>query len=221
MPSLPPIELDCGEEMIRQVRDAVRSDNTKSISGQLAAYSIVGIGCWSLASVGIAIDDEGPSYSYYVVTAVPDRALRSILNAASPIHHDGKVFFGNTDWHVQWNMWWSEQPRGSCKITRVEAKISGTILLPKIVNATEAQRNRFDTLAAALRVHELGHYDIGKKAAADIESGILAMPPMDTCAALKAAADELATETLDEYRAVERKYDADTDHGRTQGAWLD
>jgi len=44
---------------------------------------------------------------------------------------------------------------------------------------------------------------------------------MDTCAALKAAADEFATETLDEYRAAERKYDADTDHGRTQGAWLD
>jgi len=207
--------------MIRQVRDAVWSDTTKSASVRRVAYSIVCLCCWSLASVGFALDDEGPNYSYYVATAVPDRSLRSILNAASPIHHDGRVFFGNTDWHVQWNMWWSEQPRGSCRITGVKAKISGTIMLPKLINPTVVQQNRFDTLAAALRVHELGHYEIGKKAAADIESGILAMAPMDTCAALKAAADELATETLDEYRAVERKYDADTDHGRTQGAWLD
>lgn len=207
--------------MIRQVRNALCRDNTKSFSVPLAAYLIVGLCCWSLASAGLALDDQGPSYSYYVATAVPDRSLQSILNAASPIHKDGKVYFGNTDWHVQWNMWWSEGAGGSCRITRAKARISATIVLPKLVNATVVQQNRFDTLAAALRVHELGHYAIGKKAAADIERGILAMAPMDTCAALKAAADELAVETLDQYRAVERQYDADTDHGRTQGAWLE
>lgn len=207
--------------MIRRVRDALRSGSKKFTSVSLAACLIVGICCWSLAPEGLALDDQGPTYSYYIATAVPDRSLRSILNAASPIHHDGKVFFGNTDWHVEWNMWWSEEAGGSCRITRAKARISATIVLPKLVNATAVQQNRFDTLAAALRVHELGHYEIGKKAAADIERGILAMAPMDTCAALKAAADELAIETLDQYRAEERQYDADTDHGRTQGAWLE
>jgi predicted secreted Zn-dependent protease len=191
------------------------------IAPRFAATSIAWTCYWSLMSMGFALDDDGPLFSYYIAAAVPNESLQSILNAASPFRHDGRVFFGHTDWHVQWYMRWSEGPQGSCKITEVNTKINGTIILPKLVNATTAQQERFNALLAALRVHEMGHYEIARRAAADIESGILSMPQMNTCAALQAAANERGTETLDQYKAIERKYDVDTDHGRKQGAWLD
>ena len=203
------------------IRAGVWAADARSRAGHRVAWSIAWICCWSLAPAAYALDDNGPSFSYYVATAVPDKSLQSILNAASPIHHDGKVFFGHTDWYVRWNMWWLEEPQGSCRITKVNAKVSGMITLPRLVNATTAQQDLFNSLVAALRVHELGHYEIARKAAADIESGILSMPQMHSCTALEAAANERGAETLDQYKAIERKYDVDTDHGRTQGAWID
>jgi len=55
----------------------------------------------------------------------------------------------------------------------------------------------------------------------DIEGEIFSMPEMETCAGLEAAANDLGTQTLSDYRTRERKYDVETDHGRSQGAWLD
>jgi len=94
-------------------------------------------------------------------------------------------------------------------------------MLPTLINATPTQQDQFNILLSALSVHELGHYDFAKRAATDKESEILSMSEMDICTALEAAANELGNQTLNEYQAVERRYDVDTDHGRTQGAWLD
>jgi len=69
--------------------------------------------------VGFSQDDDGPDYSYYIATAVPGESLQSILKAASPIREDGRLFYGHTDWHVQWKMWWSQEPNGQCKISKV------------------------------------------------------------------------------------------------------
>jgi len=173
------------------------------------------------APAGHTQGDDGPDYSYYIVTAVPGESLQSIMNAASPIHRNGRVFYAQTDWHVQWNISWSKAPDGPCKITTVITKVSARIILPELVNATPTQQDRFNALLSALRVHELGHYDFAKKAATDIEAEVLSMPETDTCAALEAAANDLGNWTMSEYKMRESKYDLETDYGRSQGAWLD
>jgi predicted secreted Zn-dependent protease len=193
----------------------------RNTSRQIARCWLLGLCCWFIARTAAAETDGGPVYSYYVATAAADRSLSSTLQAASPIHHNGRVFFGHTDWQVRWSIHWSQEPQGACRITQAQTRISGTILLPKLVAATPAQQDRFNSFLAALRVHELGHYGIGKSAAAEIERAIRSLPAMDTCAALEAAANELGSDTLDKYRVIERRYDADTDNGRTQGAWLE
>jgi predicted secreted Zn-dependent protease len=173
------------------------------------------------APAGHPQGDDGPDYSYYIATAVPRESLQSILDAASPIHRNGRVFYGHTEWHVQWTMSWSKETDGPCKMTKVTTQITANIILPKLVNATPTQQIRFNALLSALRVHELGHYDFAKEAATDIENEIISMPEMVTCAALEVAADDLGNRTLSEYEMKESKYDLETDYGRSQGAWLD
>lgn len=82
-------------------------------------------------------------------------------------------------------------------------------------------REQFDKYLSALRVHELGHYDIANIAAAEIDRMILALPEMPSCKVLETTANDLGYRTLSEYKEKEIRYDASTAHGRSQGAWLD
>ncbi|MDP3331470.1 MAG: DUF922 domain-containing protein, partial [Methylococcaceae bacterium] len=100
-------------------------------------------------------------------------------------------------------------------------EVTGNITLPELVGATAEQTAAFDNYVSALRVHELGHYDIGRETATVIDSGILALPQMSSCKKLEATANALGYQTLDDYKAREKQYDASTNHGETQGASLD
>lgn len=110
---------------------------------------------------------------------------------------------------------------GKCKIKSLKTEVIATIDLPKLVGGNARQTERFDKYLVSLREHELGHYYIGREAAAAIESRILSMHEKHSCASLKIAANKLAYRTSDEYRSLELQYDTLTENGKLQGAWLD
>jgi predicted secreted Zn-dependent protease len=165
--------------------------------------------------------NESLIYTYYVANADPSRSLLSILNTSSPIRQDGQVHHAYTTWYVKWDFRWFENPDGRCRITKVTTELTGSIKLPRLVGATSMQRDHFDRYLSAVRVHELGHYGIGKEAAAAIDRKILSLPEMPSCKALETAANDLGSRTLSEYKEREVRYDASTAYGRSQGAWLD
>jgi predicted secreted Zn-dependent protease len=165
--------------------------------------------------------NESLVYTYYIANADPTRSLLSILNASSPIRQNGQVFHAHTSWYVDWNFRWFENPDGRCRITKVTTGLTGSISLPRLVDATPMQGRQFDIYLSTLRVHELGHYGIGKEAAAAIDRKILSLPEMPSCKALESAANDLGYRTLNEYKEKEVRYDASTAHGKSQGAWLD
>lgn len=164
---------------------------------------------------------ENLEYIYYTANADSNRSLLGILNKASPIRVDNHIFHGYTDWYVKWNYRWFEQPDGRCKITRVTTKFTSSIKLPELVGARSPQADLFAEYLSALRVHELGHYNIGKEAANTIDRGIASLPEMSSCKELEATANDFGYRTLDKYREKEKQYDASTAHGKSQGAWLE
>lgn len=164
--------------------------------------------------------NENIAYTYYVAISDPSRSLLAILNSSSPIRYDGKIYHAYTTWNVKWNFRWFENPNGKCKITKVTTEFSGSIKLPRLVGET-MQRDQFDKYLSALRIHELGHYNIGKNAATAIDSKILSLPEMPSCKELEASANELGYRTLSEYKEKQIRYDTLTAYGRSQGAWLD
>lgn len=160
-------------------------------------------------------------YTYYTATADANSSLRETLNKATPIHIDDNPFHGYTKWNVKWHYRWIKQANGQCKITTVTTDVTGKITLPELLGATAEQIAAFNRYVSALRVHELGHYDIGRETATVIDNGILALPQMSSCKELEATANALGYQTLDDYKAREKQYDASTNHGETQGASLD
>ncbi|MCX7067297.1 MAG: DUF922 domain-containing protein [Methylococcales bacterium] len=174
-----------------------------------------------VANTASAQVSENLVYTYYTATADTNSSLRESLNKATPIHVDDNPFHAYTKWNVKWNYRWFEQADGRCKITTVTTDLTSKITLPELVGATAEQTAVFDRYVSALRVHELGHYDIGRKTATAIESGILALPQMSSCKELESTANALGYQTLDNYKVIEKQYDASTNHGETQGASLD
>jgi predicted secreted Zn-dependent protease len=174
-----------------------------------------------VANTASAQVSEHLDYTYYTAIADANSSLRETLNKATPILVDNRPFHGYTKWNVKWHYRWFEQADGRCKITTVTTDLTGNITLPELNGATAEQAKAFDKYVSALRVHELGHYAIGKETATVIDSGILALPEMSSCKELEATANALGYQTLDDYKAREKQYDASTNHGETQGASLD
>ena len=165
--------------------------------------------------------DASVNYSYYTAYGDDNNTLLQILNKATPILEDNQRYHGHTKWNVSWNYHWFEQADGRCKITDVKTVVTGSILLPQLLNANIEQNAAFERFLSALREHELGHYAISKEAGSKIDEYITSLPEMPSCKILEKTANEFSYQTLDEYRAKEKQYDADTEHGKTQGAWLE
>lgn len=177
--------------------------------------------CFLIITKTVSADvSENLDYVYYTANADPNDSLLNVLNKASPIKINNHTFHGLTKWYVKWNYRWFEQPDGRCKITKVTTTYTSSIKLPELTGADSAQEQAFNNYLTALRTHELGHYDIGKQAANVIDSGIASLPEMSSCKELEATANGLGYQILDEYKIKEKQYDADTGHGKTQGAWL-
>jgi len=178
--------------------------------------ALVGLSKSALATV-----NENLAYTYYQVNVDSASSLRKALNSASPFKYNGRIFHGHTDWHISWHFWWDERPDGRCSIKRVSVDFTSTIGLPQLMSATTAQQNQFNTYVTALRTHELGHVNVGKSAAYAIDQAIFNLPEMASCSRLGAAANDIGNRMLSDYQAREIRYDAETEHGKTQGAWLD
>ena len=179
--------------------------------------------CSLLVSTSVLAEvTESLVYHTYDVEQAANTSLLEAINRVTPVRQDGKIFHGNTSWYVKWRYRWNEQADGSCTISKSTVTVTGKITLPNLISSDdEPSKSEFARYIVALKEHELGHYQIAKDIAKEIDDGILSLPTMDSCANLEKTANKLGYELLNQARADERNYDKETGHGRTQGAWLE
>ncbi|MFZ6771175.1 DUF922 domain-containing Zn-dependent protease [Undibacterium sp. SXout7W] len=156
----------------------------------------------------------------YRVGTVSRGELRSAMNAASPIRENGEIFHGYTKWHINWSFRWKTSPGGACRISSVRTDLSGNITLPSLSNADTATMTQFNQYLTALSSHEMGHFANGKETARAIDNAIASLPEMPNCQVLEASANDLAQQLIRTGNMQDKQYDATTQHGKTQGAWL-
>lgn len=159
-------------------------------------------------------------YSYYEVQVFTGPSLGTQVRAASPIREGSQVSFGDTHWNVRWDLRWNNDASGQCRLTGVVVTLRTRMLLPQLRGASAQQAAVFERFMAALRLHENGHYAHGQRAAQEIEQNLLALPPAASCAALEAQANDSGRRSLARYADLDVQYDRETNHGRTQGAYL-
>jgi predicted secreted Zn-dependent protease len=174
-----------------------------------------------ITPVAIAEISETLTYSDYAVQANNSRSLARALNNTSPIRHDGKTFHAYTSWRVSWHYRWTADANGDCRIAEISTGLNTTIQLPRLVGGSDILRERFQRYLTALNQHELGHHQIGRKAALEVNRQLQAMPAMSDCQRLSTAANKLASRIVNQLKDEERTYDLITVHGRLQGARLD
>jgi predicted secreted Zn-dependent protease len=157
---------------------------------------------------------------HYEAHAQPGRSLALALNEASPFRPGNQVFHSATAWNMDWKLLPQSTADGRCRTAEVRIDLRGNMLLPRLLGGSRAQQERFDEYLSRLREHELGHFEIGREAARALEKSLYALKPARSCAQLQSAARDEGARLLKKYEAMGDAYDRQTEHGRTQGAWL-
>lgn len=158
----------------------------------------------------------------YVVHARGLDALRAVLDKSTLVKVNGKTFYAFTDTYVRWHYWWNET-KTSCAINKVSTAVDVTYTMPELNEnlASLETRHVWKKYYASLILHEKGHADIAIEAALAIEKSLLNMPSSRNCRLLSQQANSRAEKVLEGYRPQHKVYDRETDHGYTQGAYLD
>lgn len=173
-----------------------------------------------LASASQAEVRETLRHEPYAVNWLPTQSLRQALDTASPIRHNGATFHGYTQWQIDWQFHWWQEPTGECRITTVTTTLDIVIRLPQLQPDVARDTRAFTAYVSALRQHEQGHADTGRMAAKAIDQGIAALPRQASCAALETAANQTGHRLIAQFRQRDTQYDRATGYGRTQGAYL-
>lgn len=156
----------------------------------------------------------------YEISGGSVKQLRESLNRERPLGRDGVPHDAVTVWDIQWRYRYRQSPLG-CTLTSFDVSLEIVMTVPKWVNEADAPPSlveQWRNYYAALLVHEDGHKGVAAAAAAAIRRVPDAISPQSSCAELARMIDESAKGVLDECRQKQREYDAQTDHGRTQGA---
>jgi predicted secreted Zn-dependent protease len=178
-----------------------------------------------LAVAGLAVGQpmahaDDAEIVYYDVVGNSAQELRHQMDTKGPFGEEGKRVDGHTDWKVTWSYQYAPATDG-CRITALGINLSATITLPRWTagdHASNALLKKWQSYIASLRVHEDGHYSHGVEAADEIKSFGQSFHTSDDCLILAMTFNNKATSIIEKYRAADAAYDADTKHGRTQGA---
>jgi predicted secreted Zn-dependent protease len=122
--------------------------------------------------------------------------------------------------HAHWRYTYAQGGRW-CEIEAVSTVVQVTYSFPRLADPTSAPadlRLAFSQYLERLLVHEKGHAQNGIDIAARIEDRIRHLPPAPTCTALGEIANESGHALIKEAIQRDVDYDAETQHGKTQGA---
>ena len=143
--------------------------------------------------------------------------LRSLLTRGP--RADGNVFFGlttaETDLHYR-----TAPSAAGCALADVTVDLDVTVTLPEWApppDAPPALRRDWGRFLTALRQHEDGHRQIAVEGAEALHAAIVGLR-RPTCAAATAEGRRRVARLQIEATAAHRRLDAETGHGRTQGA---
>jgi predicted secreted Zn-dependent protease len=165
--------------------------------------------------------EESLDYEYYDVHDDSNKSLKQLLFDYSPIKIDGKTYHGLTTSHINWFYKWYENKSGYSRLTGFKTVLKITITLPRLIDSSSQKRtDYFDNYVKILTLHEMGHVDLSRKAAVEIRSRVLSLDEKPSLGILRSAVENTGTRIWADYHEKSVQYDNDTEHGKTQGAWL-
>ena len=154
---------------------------------------------------------------HYDVRGTDGQALLADLARRGP-----QGFHGMTNWRYDYRYRYEPAPQGGCRVSSVATSVTGRILMPRWVDEARAPvplRETWRKYVAALMRHEEGHIATGEALTRALQADLRALAA-PTCDLLTAHVDRTAQALIDDHHACDRRYDMETRHGTTQGAFL-
>lgn len=156
---------------------------------------------------------------YYRIAPKATHDISTQLKIHSPVRKNGETFFAQTQSTIAWKFW-IKSTQHNCWIDKVNVEVQVNYTLPELRDASVAIQQVWDNWFPSVLQHEYGHKDNAVEYAQKIYQQIESLPVHLKCASLKLAANEIGNELTAQLRETDRLYDQDTEHGKTQGAWL-
>jgi predicted secreted Zn-dependent protease len=161
------------------------------------------------------------TYVCYDVAGSTADAVRAAIDA-HPSRPVDRAARRPIDAFTRWDLrvTWSSASSGTeCRATTVTPTLAATFTYPRWVPPPAPDRalvERWNAFIAALTTHEDGHRQNGIDATADAVARVRALRA--SCSEFNAAAEAEVSAAIARGNEADRRYDATTDHGRTQGA---
>lgn len=156
---------------------------------------------------------------YYQVVGESSASLRKFMSASGPTDATG-TYDAYTGFDLRYRYHDTSSAEG-CSTGPVIIELHLTHTLPEwdppAGSSPEVVR-RWNHFTARLGVHEAGHSDIAVRAANELSWSFEMLPPLPTCADVRAAAHELFVRVVDRSKERHHRYDRRTRHGATQGS---
>ncbi len=162
------------------------------------------------------------SYADYKVQGDNIREIQQSILQNGIEAKAGLKFAAMTHYDVYWKPVFIQNAYG-CQVASIATAVAIKYHMPALVtNASlsgDAQ-GQWQQYYQSLKTHEHGHAAIGIEAAKAIEWEARNLLPKADCADMEAAVNDMAHKILDRYDAENIRYDHETGHGHTQGAYF-
>lgn len=154
--------------------------------------------------------------TYYKVNGSTPNAIRKDMNKK----RSGK-FDAYTNWSVKWHFNTQKNRNKECEIKNIDVKLNIKFILPqwKAERAVDENlKEHWNNYYTALIDHENQHKDIAVEMAGEIEEVLKELGAEKDCNKLKKIANNTANKVLSDYKAKQKNFDAETNHGINDGA---
>lgn len=176
----------------------------------------------SVIPLAISTDDPGMHQKtdnhYYQIYAYTKNDIYNQINACGP-NVEGQSYFGVSKSQLNWTYNYT-YIGDSCNVKDVTVGVHTDIYYPKLEVLSGGESGlaaKWDSYMPYLILHEEGHRDNAVNAGNQILNAISALPTL-SCATMQDQVNATANNIIANYNIADKNYDAETNHGETQGA---
>lgn len=158
----------------------------------------------------------------YTVYGATTKEISNQIHTCSPVVHGGSRYAASAEYAINWSYNYKADETGLCSIVDARVGLHIVKLLPKwqpIGSPSNLLQSKWNVFITNLNRHEDGHASIDMRYAEKLLADLSSFPPME-CSQIDAAANAKAKYTINELNIANETYDNSTNHGTTEGAFL-
>lgn len=157
---------------------------------------------------------------YYDIYGLTENELRAEMDAKGPASSNKEKYDAYTSRYYEWNYFTAWDGK-NCYPDEVRVTVGIKMTLPRWVwyaSAQESLKTKWTNYINILTFHESGHVEINARGAQDLYQRLINAGPYPDCKQLDTTLHQVAQTFYNDIKIENEAYDANTNHGVSQGA---